>query len=173
MGHLDEPTFERTIASCARCGGTAFEIATYIDRYFDVMLGERNDDGRWVYDGEKLIDGVYRVTCAAPACGALAFESADCPRCHRAGALADAIAATSRLAAPRRCPRCNDTELGVVGFAPAVVRTGAGKPAPAATALLGEPGFHVIALGCNGCDWAQAAEGCPLCGAAPPLRARP
>jgi hypothetical protein len=172
MGHLDEATFETAIASCAKCAGTAFEVSTYIDRHLEVMLGDANDDGRWVHDGEKLIDGAYRVRCIT--CETVAYESADCPRCHRANGLADALGAMSRLEVPKRCPTCTGTELGIVGFAPATVRTGAGKPPPPTpTALLGEPSFHVIAIACDSCDWAVVADGCPLCGKAPPLRQRP
>ncbi len=171
MSHLDEPAFERAIASCAKCHGTTFDVATYVDRHLPVMLGERNNDGRWAHDGEKLIDGVYRITCVA--CGATAYDSPDCPRCHRAGALAEALDTESRLVVPKRCPTCKGTEVGVVGFAPATVRTGAGKPSPSPNALLGEVGFHVIAIACDSCDWAIVADGCPLCGKAPPLRPRP
>jgi hypothetical protein len=171
MGKLDEAAFEKLIAGCA-CGARAFEVQSYIDRAVTVMLGERNDDGRWVHDGEKFIDGVYRLKCLA--CGAVPFASDDCPRCHRAGGLRDALGAMSRLAAPKRCPSCKGTELSAVGFAPATVRTGAAtRPSPAPTALLGEPGFHVAQLACDGCDWVAVAEGCPLCGGPGPLRARP
>ena len=172
MGKLDEPAFEKTIASCPKCEAKAFEVASYIDRQVTVMLGERNDDGRWTHDGEKFIDGVYRVTCIR--CREDAFTSADCPRCHRENGLADAIGHESRLAVPNRCPTCKGTEMTVSGFAPAMVRTGEGqRPSPTATAHFGDAGFHVAHVMCDGCDWVALAEGCPLCGGAGPLRARP
>ncbi|HUJ61283.1 MAG TPA: hypothetical protein VLX92_22420 [Kofleriaceae bacterium] len=172
MGKLDERTFADAIAACRKCGTKAFEVASYIDRTITVMLGERNDDGRWTHDGEKFIDGVYRVRCLA--CGEIAFASDDCPRCHRAGGLRDALGAMSRLAIAKRCPTCRGTEITVVGFAPAIVRTGAAKTAsPTPTALYGDPGFHVAHAMCDGCDWVAVAEGCPLCGGPGPLRARP
>ncbi|HTL31618.1 MAG TPA: hypothetical protein VL326_00760 [Kofleriaceae bacterium] len=172
MGKLDEAAFETTIASCPKCEAKAFEVASYIDRQVTVMLGERNDDGRWTHDGEKFIDGVYRVTCIR--CRADAFTSADCPRCHRENGLADAVGHDSRLAVPKRCPTCKGTELTVSGFAPAMVRTGEGqRPSPTATAHFGDAGFHVAQIMCDGCDWVALAEGCPLCGGAGPLRARP
>jgi hypothetical protein len=172
VGQLDEAKFETAIARCAKCGTAAFEVLTYIDRQISVMLGESNDDGRWVHDGEKFIDGVYRVRCLA--CGHEPVASRDCPRCHRANALGDALDTTSRLAVPKRCPSCNGTEVTVTGFAPAAVRTGEAKRAsPVPRALLGERGFHVAHMMCDGCDWVAIAEGCPLCGGPGPLRARP
>jgi hypothetical protein len=172
VGKLDETTFARAIEKCPACGGQAFEVATYIDRQISVMLGEANDDGRWTHDGEKFIDGVFHVRCLA--CGHEPFASGDCPRCHRVDGLKEALGGPSRLAVPKRCPTCKCTELTVTGFAPAIVRTGGVKrPEPAPQALLGDPGFHVAHVMCDGCDWVAAPEGCPLCGGAGPLRVRP
>jgi hypothetical protein len=171
VGHLDEPAFARALGACA-CGGTTFDLFAYLDRKVPVMLAEPSDDGTWAYDGEELIDGVYRIRCAG--CGKDAFASDDCPRCHRAGALPESLAAPSRLAVPKRCPRCNELELTLIAFAPATVRVrGPGRPPPpTATAELGEPGFHVVAIACDTCDWATVAERCPICDAPPPLRKR-
>ena len=172
MGKLDEPAFAQAIAACGTCDTKAFEVASYIDRQLTVMLGERNDDGRWVHDGEKFIDGVYRIKCIR--CSDLAFTTEDCPRCHREGGLPDALGTSSRLAVPKRCPDCKGTDMTVTGFAPSLVRTGEGRPTqPKATALLGDTGFHIAHIMCDGCDWVAIAEGCPLCGGAGPLRARP
>ena len=102
MGKLDEPAFAAIIASCKKCDAKAFEVASYIDRQVTVMLGERNDDGRWIHDGEKFIDGVYRVKCIR--CSDVAFTTEDCPRCHREGGLVDArptVAARGPEALPR------------------------------------------------------------------------
>jgi hypothetical protein len=172
MGALDEKSFATAIAGCTKCDAKAFEVASYIDRQISVMLGDANDDGRWTHDGEKFIDGVYRVQCLR--CRDAAFATTDCPRCHRAGGLADVLDTPSRLAVPKRCPACKGTELTVTGFAPALVRTGEGRPpSPTPTALLGEPGFHVAHVMCDGCDWVALADGCPMCGGPGPLRARP
>ncbi len=172
MGHLDEPTFKTTLAACRACGGAAFEIVTYLDRQVSVMLGDANDDGRWTYDGEKLIDGVSRVTCTG--CRAVAFESDDCPRCHAAGALPRAAIA-SRLSVPRRCPACSGNDVTVIGLAPSVVTTVAGTrpPPPVPRALFGDDGFQVMAIACDDCEWATVTDDCPLCGAPGPLRPRP
>ncbi|HUS29260.1 MAG TPA: hypothetical protein VMZ53_12150 [Kofleriaceae bacterium] len=172
MGKLDEAAFAKVIASCAKCEAKAFEVASYIDRQTTVMLGERNDDGRWTHDGEKFVDGIYRVTCIR--CRDDAFTTADCPRCHREGGLADALGHESRLAVPKRCPTCKGTELTTTGFAPAKVRTGEGqRPSPTPTALFGDVGYHVANVMCEGCDWVATADGCPLCGGSGALRARP
>jgi hypothetical protein len=175
MGRLDEPAFERAIAACPGCGGTTFEIAAYLDHQLAVMLGETDRPGKWAHDGEKFVDGVYRVTCANAACKHEVFASGDCPRCHRAGGLADALGAQSRLVVPKKCPKCKELELVLLGFAPAVVRVTAGGrvPAPTPLALLGEVGFHAVAVACDPCGWAVVAENCPLCAAPGPLRARP
>jgi len=172
VGHLDETSFAATLAACAGCGGKAFEITSYIDRQISVMLGDPNDDGRWGHDGEKLIDGTTRIVCLG--CKRVAYEHDDCPRCHAAGGLALA-AGPSRLAVPKRCPSCDGMELTVIGLTPATVRTAAGsRPTqPSAAALLGEDGFHVMALACDDCDWVAVSDPCPLCGAPPPLRPRP
>lgn len=172
MGLLDEKQFERAIAGCSACGHGAFEITSYLDRGVSVMLADANDDGRWIHDGEKFIDGVVRIRCLG--CNRDAFASEACPRCHRADQVTAALAAMSRVTAPKRCPSCKGTELTLAGFAPAAVRTGAGKPTPPAPiALYGEPGFHIALAACDGCDWVLAAEGCPICGGPGPLRDRP
>ena len=172
MGHLDEEKFAAQMTACKRCGGTKKLVESYIDRTQYVMVGEADNDGRWAYDGEGFIDGVHRVTCLG--CDDVAFTSDDCTRCHAAGALPGVRAGESKLSAPRRCPKCAGLELSIVGFAPSRTEVDAGRPGKAAAvALYGDPGFHVIAMGCRDCDWAEVAEGCPMCGAPSPIRRRP
>jgi len=172
MGHLDEQKFEQTIAGCAKCDRKAFEVSSYIDRQVSVMVGEANDDGRWTHDGEKFIDGVFRIRCMN--CSDEPYANTDCPRCHRANGLADAFGQPSRITVPKRCPSCKGTELLVTGFAPATVRTGEGRPpSPRPTALYREDGFHIAIIMCEGCDFVQVTDGCPLCGGPGPLRVRP
>ena len=172
MGHLDEKSFEDAIAGCKKCNARAFEVTSYLDRQLSVMLAEPNDDGRWAHDGEKFIDGTYRIRCIA--CNDEPYASDDCPRCHRPGGLSDALQSSARLTVPKRCTSCGGTELTVLAFAPARVRTGEGRPtAPAPIAYHGDPGFHVAGLLCDCCDWVAAAEGCPLCNGPGPLRERP
>jgi hypothetical protein len=174
MGHLDEAGFARTIAACEKCGGRSFEITSYLDRHLSVMLGDANGDGKWAYDGEKFIDGVFRVRCVA--CNAESFSSPDCPRCHAKDRLAAALEASSKLVVPKRCPACKNTEVSIVAFTPGIARTtdaSARPTTPVPKALLGDPGYHVVAIACDACDWATVAEGCPICGKPPPLRPRP
>jgi hypothetical protein len=90
MGQLDETRFEAAVrGGCPACGAAALEIRSFIDRRLDIMLGDPNNDGRWVHDGEKFIDGTYRISCAS--CGHVAFADDACPRCHAAGGLARAL----------------------------------------------------------------------------------
>ena len=104
MGKLDQPAFEAQLRDgCAACGGRVLEISSFIDRSVQLMLADVNGPGRWAHDGEKFVDGTYRITCVA--CKALAFESDICPRCHAPGGLARALGEPSRLAVPKRCPK--------------------------------------------------------------------
>jgi hypothetical protein len=172
VGPLDAQQLATVIAGCSKSDRTAFEVTSNIDRQVSVMVAQPNDDGRWTHDGEKFIDGVFEIRCIN--CNDQAYASTDCPRCHRANGLADAIDTASRLTVPTRCPGCRGTELLVAGFAPARVRTGEGRPpSPTPIALFGDDGFHIAAISCDGCDWVQLADGCPLCGGPGPLRPRP
>jgi len=173
MGQLDETSFDAAVrAGCPACGGAALEIRSFIDRRLSIMLGDPNDDGRWVHDGEKFIDGTYRIACAG--CGHVAVDDAACPRCHAAGGLARALGEPSRIAIPRRCPSCNETELVALALIAASVRyTGGTAALPRPLGELGDPGVHVVAYACESCDAAVVAQACPLCDAPGPLRQRP
>ena len=172
MGKLDERAFGAIVAGCKSCHGKVFEIGTFLDRAMPVMLGTPQSEGRWIHDGHKFIDGVYRIQCVR--CRAEAFTSKDCPRCHRAHALAHATRSASRLAVPQRCPSCKGHDFVVTALAAAVSRIGEGRPAaPTPVAHFGGPAFHVVQITCETCEWVAVAEGCPLCGGPGPLRARP
>ena len=173
MGSLDQPAFEALVnGGCPGCGAATLEIRSIIDRSLTLMLADPTSAGRWAHDGEKFVDGTYRVACVA--CARVVFESDVCPRCHAAGGLARALGEPSRLAVPKRCPTCNELELLAVALVPAVARSGGGEaPKPKPLVEYGEPGYHVVAYACEACDHAVAAEGCPLCGAPGPLRSRP
>jgi hypothetical protein len=173
MGALGETDFETLVrAGCAGCGGKLLEIHTYIDRSLVVMAAEPNNEGRWAHDGEKFVDGTYRIACAS--CAKVAFESDMCPRCNAPGGLAKALREVSRIAVPKRCPQCSELELMALAFVPATAKYGSGEtPKPKQLVDFGEPGYHVVAYGCNGCDRAVVAEKCPLCDASGPLRPRP
>ncbi len=172
MGYLDEAKFADEMGDCKRCGSAKKIVEAYLDRAQHVMVGEADNEGRWAHDGEGFIDGVYKVSCGG--CGDVSFESQDCTRCHSAGKLPWVRGAESRMTAPRRCPKCSGLELTLVGFAPSRTEVSHGKPGKAvAQALYGETGFHVVAMACRDCDWAEVAEGCPMCGAPSPIRKRP
>jgi hypothetical protein len=173
MGQLDEARFETIIsAGCAACGGAVMAIESFIDRRYLLMLADPNDAGKWAHDGEKFVDGTYRIRCAA--CAAVAFETTACVRCHAAGGLARALAETTRLAIPKRCPKCQEIELIALALVPASARYGGGTvPKPQALAEFGEPGVHFVAYACESCDAATVTQACPLCDAPGPLRERP
>jgi hypothetical protein len=173
MGALDEKQFEALVrGGCAKCGHRILEIRTYIDKSLVMLAGDPNNEGRWAHDGEKFVDGTYRITCAA--CSSVAFESDMCPRCNAPGALTKVSSDESRLRVPKRCPKCNELELLAVALVPAVAKYGdGGTPKPKQLVDFGDPGYHLVAYACNGCENAVVAERCPLCDALGPLRPRP
>lgn len=173
MGQLDETRFDSMVQrGCPACRGTALDISSFIDRKLDMMLGDPNNEGRWVHDGEKFIDGIYKIACAS--CQHLVFTDGACPRCHAADGLVRALGDASRLTVPRRCAKCSETELAALALIPATVRySGGTAPKPTPLADFGDPGYHLVAYACESCDAAVIAQACPLCDAPGPLRQRP
>lgn len=173
MGKLDEQAFELAVqGGCPACGEAAVEIRTFLDRRVLLMLADPNDAGRWVHDGEKFIDGTYRIACGS--CAHVVFESPDCPRCHAAGGLARALGDASRLPIPKRCAGCNELELIALALVNAQARYTVGAtPKPQPLAEYGEAGHHMVAFACESCDAAVVTQKCPLCDAPGPLRERP
>jgi hypothetical protein len=170
VGLLDEPAFTAALQPCA-CGATRHEIRSVIDQWQPVMLAESAGAGRWVHDGEKFVDGTYRISCTA--CGKVGFENADCPRCHAPGALARVLGAPSRLEVPRDCPQCGENQLVVIAMVPSTTVHTGGRVVPKPLAELGDDGFHVVRVECDDCGVIAEAAGCPCCGAPGPLRERP
>lgn len=165
MSKLDEAKFEAAIAGCSKCAFKAFEVSAYLDRQVTVMLAQSQNDGRWTHDNAKFLDGVFRIQCLG--CKTMAYESLDCPRCNRAGALADAVEHATRLVAPTRCPECKGTEMTLACYAPAHVKAVEHqRAAPTPLALFGDVGYHVATISCVTCEWTTVAPGCPLCGGA-------
>jgi hypothetical protein len=173
MGQLDETRFDAAIhAPCPACGGAALDIHSFLDRRLIVMLADPNDDGRWVHDGEKLIDGIYRIACAT--CHHVIFTDDACPRCHAAGGATRALAEPTRLTVPKRCPACKETELLALALVPSITRsTGGAAGLPKPLADFADPGHHLVAYACASCDAAVVSQVCPLCDAPGPLRPRP
>src|SRR4051812_31899759 len=105
MGLLDEPGLERLIgAGCARCGSHKLSFRMYVDGLLPIMGGEPIGRVKWVYDGEKFVDGVYRVTCAA--CSDVLFAEDVCPRCHAPDGLRRALESPNTWPVPTRCSQC-------------------------------------------------------------------
>src|SRR5438552_10116584 len=120
MGLLDEPGLDRLLdAGCAKCGGRTLTFTTYVDGLLPIMGGEPVGRLTWVYDGEKFVDGVYEVACAA--CKAVVFAADVCPRCNAAGGLGRALESPNRWPVPPACPSCGDDQLRYIAFVPARV----------------------------------------------------
>jgi RNA polymerase subunit RPABC4/transcription elongation factor Spt4 len=174
MGALDEPGLERLVAvGCPACGARKLAFETYVDGLLAIAGAEPVARVTWVYDGEKFVDGVYRVACAE--CKQVLFEASACPRCHTEGGLGTALGTPNQWPVPAGCPRCDDEELRYFAFLPArVLYEGKRADKARSNTEMHEPGFHGYRVDCRSCGTvAEKTDGCPLCEAPAPLRARP
>jgi hypothetical protein len=174
MGLLDEPGLERLVAAgCGHCGSAKLAFRSYLDGRLPIVAGEPVGPMVWLYDGEKFVDGVFEVTCAA--CKQALFRADVCPRCHAAGGLARALGAPNAWPVLLACPGCDGEELGYVAFVPARVGYEGKRAEKARTSTeLHEDGFHGFRVDCRTCGTvAELTDACPLCGGPGPLRARP
>ena len=172
MGKLDEAGFDAAVKPCPACAHTVVEIHSFIDRTVEVMLEDPNDEGKWSYDGEKFVDGTYRIECVG--CANVIFEDDACPRCHADGGLERALADETRLTVPGRCPSCDDDTLLALALIPSKTRYQGERVAPPEpTVDYEDPGYHIVAYACGACDEAVVSQACPLCDAPKPLRRRP
>ena len=179
MGLLNEPDLDRLVgAGCTACGGHKLTFRTYVDGLFPFVAGEPVGRVSWIYDGEKFVDGVYAVDCAA--CGAALFTADVCPRCHAPGGLSIALSAANRWPVPAGCADadCGGEEIRYAAFVPARVVYEGRRAEPARTGVEPhEPGFHGLRAECRACGQTipVRADGdrCPLCDGPGPLRARP
>ena len=174
MGLLDEPGLDRLVAAgCPKCGGHELTFRTYVDGLLPLLAGEPTARLTWVYDGEKFVDGVYDVRCAA--CAEIVFSAEVCPRCHAPGGLARALASPNRWPVPARCPGCDGEEVRYIAFVPARVAYQSKRAEKARSSTeLHEEGFHGARVDCRDCGTvAELTERCPLCEAPGPLRVRP
>ena len=175
MGLLDESGLARLIeAGCPDCRGRKLAFRTYVDGTMPFMGAEPVGKVTWIYDGEKFVDGVYEVACAA--CRHVVFSADVCPRCHAPGGLKVALETANQYAVPARCPSCDDDEIRYVAFFPALVTHDGQRAEKARTST--EPhddGFHGYRVDCRDCGpgLAEQTDACPLCHAPGPLRARP
>jgi len=174
MGLLDEPGLDRLIAGgCARCGSHKLNFRMYVDGLLPLMGGEAIGRIKWVYNGEKFVDGVFEVTCAD--CSAPIFSADVCPRCHTPAGLARALETANQWPVPSSCTSCGNDEIRYIAFLPAHA-TYEGKRAEKARSgvELYDDGFHGYRVDCRTCGTvAERTDTCPLCDAPGPLRPRP
>src|SRR5438132_8508088 len=115
MGLLDEPGLERLIeVGCAKCGSQRIVFRMYVDGLLPIMGGEPIGRVKWVYDGEKFVDGVYRIACSG--CDQAIFADDACPRCHAPRGLPRALATPNAWPVPSRCPGCDGEEVRYIAF---------------------------------------------------------
>jgi RNA polymerase subunit RPABC4/transcription elongation factor Spt4 len=174
MGALTEDGLDDLIArGCPACPSKQLSFRTYVDGRLPLMAGEPVGSITWVYDGEKFVDGVFEVTCAA--CKRVLFTDEACPRCHAPGRLPEILATPNRWPVPAACPSCAGEEVRYLALIPARVNHDGERAEKARTATeLLDPGFHGYGLDCADCGLELELEDhCPLCQSPAPLRPRP
>jgi hypothetical protein len=175
MGLLDEPGLDRLLAAgCPACGLKRLLFHSYIDGLVPLLGADPVGQIKWVHDGEKFVDGVYKVSCDE--CQTEIFSAPEiCPRCHSEGGLAAALTTKNRWPVPAECPTCGDDEVRYIAFIPAKVRYHDGRAdKPRSQVSLFDPGFHGYRVECKDCGTqAVLADRCPLCEKHAPLRVRP
>ena len=126
------------------------------------MVGDPNDEGRWVHDGEKFVDGTYRIACAS--CTHVVFDERHVPALQRRRrARARARDAEPRSPFPSAARSATSSSCSRSRWSRRSRSTAAEPPKPKPLAEFGEPGYHVVAYACHACDNAVVAERCPLC----------
>jgi hypothetical protein len=174
VGALSETDLEQLIArGCTGCGSNRLAFRSYVDLMRPLAAGEPVGSHRWVYDGEKFVDGVFEVTCAA--CKKALFAQDWCPRCNAAGALPAILATENRWPVPLACPSCASEEVLYRALVPARISYEGKRAETARTSTeMQDPGFHGYRLDCVDCGTeVELTETCPLCTAPAPLRPRP
>lgn len=175
MGLLDETGLDDLVkAGCAACGARKLTFRTYVDGVIPFQGGEPVGRVKWVYDGEKFVDGVYEVACAE--CRQVVFTADVCPRCHAPDGLKRAMATPNGFAAPSQCPSCEAEEVNLVALLPALVTHDGGRADKARPLVeLHDDGFHAYRVDCRDCGPAVAvhSDACALCEAPGPVRPRP
>jgi hypothetical protein len=174
MGLLDEPGLERLIsAGCAKCGSLKRNFRMYVDGLLPIMGAEPIGRIKWVYDGEKFVDGVYEASCAG--CSEVVFAADVCPRCHAPGGLRRALETPNQWPVPKSCVKCSGDELRYIAFLPAQATYEGKRAEKARSAIeLHDDGFHGYRVDCRDCGTiAERTDSCPLCDGPGPLRERP
>jgi hypothetical protein len=174
MGALTESKLDEIVnVGCPHCGAGKLRFSAYLDGRLPLLGGEPVGKLTWCYDGEKFVDGVYEIACAA--CSGAIFSESSCPRCHAADGLARALAAENSYPLPAECPSCQAEEVRYVAMLPATtVYEGKRATAPRTDVDPYDSGFHGFRIDCVDCGTvAEMKERCPLCDAPGPLRQRP
>ena len=174
MGLLDEPGLDKLVATgCQACGASKLVFLTIVDGSLPIMGGEPVDRITWVYDGEKFVDGVYRVSCAD--CQQVIFAADVCPRCHAPGGLDRALSTPNRWPVPAACPACDEEQVKYLALLPArVIYEGQRADKARSVTEAHDDGFHGYRVDCRDCGTvAERVDSCPLCDAPAPLRPRP
>jgi hypothetical protein len=174
MGALTESRLDEiTQAGCPGCGQSRMNFRAYLDVRLPLLGGEPVGKLVYCYDGEKFVDGVYEIGCAA--CDKTLFSETICPRCHQAGGLARALASGNTYPLPKECPSCQGEEVRYLAMLPAATTYERKRAAPPRTEVDPyDPGFHGFRVDCADCGTvSEQTERCPLCDAPGPLRNRP
>src|SRR5260370_27919456 len=117
MGLFDEPGLQRLVdAGCPKCGSVKLSFRTYVDGLVPIMGGEPIGRIKWVYDGEKFVDGVFAVSCAD--CNEVVFAADECPRCHAPGGLQRALETPNQWPVPPSCVKCSFHDMRYIAFLP-------------------------------------------------------
>lgn len=174
MGVLTETGLDNVVrAGCPACGPGVLTFRAFLDGRQTLLQGEPVGKLVWVYDGEKFVDGVFEITCAA--CERVILQSDLCPRCHSEGGLQRALTRENGYPLLAACPRCEGEEVRYVALLPAWVNHDGKRASPPKTHTeYYDPGFHGARVECRDCGVvAEQTATCPLCAAPGPLRARP
>lgn len=174
MGALTSPDLDDVLAlGCNACASKKLTFLTYVEGALTLLGGEPVRAIAWVYDGEAFVDGIYEVRCGA--CENRVFRVDVCPRCHAAGGLERALGGENTFPVPEKCPTCAGEEVRYRVLLPAKVAYEGKRAAPARTTHeLQDAGVHGTQVDCRACGVVSAVrDGCPLCGRAGAIRARP
>lgn len=174
MGAVTETKLDELVqAGCPKCGASRLVFSAYLDGRLPIMGGEPVGKLTWCYDGEKFVDGIYEISCAA--CKQPVFAADRCPRCDHEGLLSRALETENTFPLLKECPSCQGEELRYFTMVPASVIYERKRAAPPRTEVDPyDPGFHGFRIDCRDCGTvAERTEHCPLCGTQGPLRTRP